>query len=112
MSAKLYNGSLVLVCTNAIIIIKHSAITTVSMKICRMCNHICRSNGHHSVSLDESEEMFPRGGQETLTPLEKRVLHQKAKQDVLFGEVSTKIRSVVFINYPNGMALRRVLTHF
>ena len=41
------------------------------------------------VTLDEGEvEPFPRGGQESLTPLEKRVIHQQAKQELLFKEVS------------------------
>lgn len=33
------------------------------------------------------EENFPRGGKEDVTPLERRVLRQKAKEDVLFNEV-------------------------
>lgn len=37
--------------------------------------------------LNEEEESFPRGGQETLTPLEKRVIREKAKEDLLFSEV-------------------------
>lgn len=37
--------------------------------------------------MDEGEESFPRGGQETLTPLEKRVIQEKAKEDLLFSEV-------------------------
>ena len=41
-----------------------------------------------SVTVDEEESEFPRGGQETLTPLEKRLIKQQAQQDVLFGEVS------------------------
>ncbi len=28
-----------------------------------------------------------RGGQQTLTPLERRVIRQRAKEDVLFSEV-------------------------
>jgi hypothetical protein len=41
-----------------------------------------------SVAVDEEESEFPRGGKETLTPLEKRVIKQQAQQDLLFGEVS------------------------
>ena len=40
------------------------------------------------VAVDEEESEFPRGGQETLTALEKRLIKQQAQQDVLFGEVS------------------------
>lgn len=49
-----------------------------------------RSRGRQleSVTVDEEESEFPRGGQETLTPLEKRLIKQQAQQDVLFGEVS------------------------
>lgn len=37
---------------------------------------------------EEADECFPRGGQEPLSALERRTLQQKAKEDVLFGEVS------------------------
>lgn len=37
--------------------------------------------------LDGEEESFPRGGEETLTPLEKRVIREQAKEDLLFSEV-------------------------
>ena len=35
--------------------------------------------------MDVAEETFPRGGQQTLTPLEKNVIRSQAKQDVLFS---------------------------
>ena len=41
-----------------------------------------------SVAVDEEESEFPRGGKETLTALEKRVIKQQAQQDLLFGEAS------------------------
>ncbi len=46
----------------------------------------------HSVDVrvDESEA-FPRGGQETLTPLEKKVIHHQVHQDMLFNEVCVSI---------------------
>ena len=37
--------------------------------------------------MEVTEENFPRGGKEHVTPLERRVLRQKAKEDVLFNEV-------------------------
>ena len=36
--------------------------------------------------MDEEESEFPRGGKETLTLLEKRLIKQQAQQDLLFGE--------------------------
>ncbi len=36
---------------------------------------------------DGEEKSFPRGGHQTLTPLERRVIRQRAKEDVLFSEV-------------------------
>ena len=41
-----------------------------------------------ALPVDESEESFPRGGQATLTPLERRTIQQRAREDVLFGGVS------------------------
>lgn len=37
--------------------------------------------------MDEGQESFPRGGQQLLTPLEKIIIKNQAKQDLLFGEV-------------------------
>ena len=45
--------------------------------------------------LDEEEESFPRGGQETLTPLEKRVIRERAKEDLLFSEVCMCVDGLV-----------------
>ena len=45
-----------------------------------------------SVCVDEEESEFPRGGKETLTPLEKKLIKQQAQQDLLFGEVSSKLK--------------------
>lgn len=45
-----------------------------------------------SVCVDEEESEFPRGGRETLTPLEKRLIKQKAQQDLLFGEASSRLK--------------------
>ena len=39
------------------------------------------------VPVDEEESEFPRGGKETLTPLEKRLIKEQAQKDVLFDEV-------------------------
>lgn len=39
-----------------------------------------------SFRVSEMEENFPRGGKEYVTPLERRVLRHKAKEDVLFNE--------------------------
>ena len=50
---------------------------------------LCRVDSTQSILVDEKEETFPRGGQELLTPLEKSILKTKAKQDVLFAEVSS-----------------------
>ena len=50
-----------------------------------------------SVRVEEMEENFPRGGKEDVTPLERRVLRQKAKEDVLFNEVCVKPDVNVFI---------------
>ena len=38
---------------------------------------------------NRAEEDFPRGGEDVITPLEKRSLHFQAQQDVLFGKVRT-----------------------
>lgn len=38
-----------------------------------------------ALPVDESEESFPRGGQSTLTPLERKTIQQRAREDVLFG---------------------------
>ncbi len=40
---------------------------------------------------NRAEEDFPRGGEDVITPLEKRSLHFQAQQDVLFGKVSTLV---------------------
>ena len=40
-----------------------------------------------SVSTLRLEEDFPRGGEDVITPLERRGLHYQAQQDVLFGKV-------------------------
>ena len=40
------------------------------------------------IQVDVCVESFPRGGQQTLTPLEKSIIRSQAKQDVLFTEVS------------------------
>ncbi len=45
---------------------------------------------------DGEEESFPRGGQQSLTPLEKRVIQQKAKEDVLFSEVRVLLNAARF----------------
>ncbi len=53
-----------------------------------------------TVKLDDGESTpFPRGGQESLTPLEKRVIHQQVKQDVLFNEVCCGSYRIVVSNY-------------
>lgn len=44
-----------------------------------------------AIPVDEKEETFPRGGQELLTPLERNVIKSKAKQDLLFAEVSVRL---------------------
>lgn len=48
-----------------------------------------------TAGLDDGEiPPFPRGGQESLTPLEKRVIHEQVKQE-LFNEVSVVMETVI-----------------
>eukprot|EP00731_Ephydatia_muelleri_P020460 Em0013g187a len=52
----------------------------------KKCKRHDESKEKTSVRVEEMEENFPRGGKEDVTPLERRVLRQKAKEDVLFNE--------------------------